>query len=130
MSDKVIVARHDTTHGSVRSYTIGFVLSIVLTLIAFWMVNSNVSSGWTLVISLGVLAIAQLFVQLIFFLHLGRESKPRWNLSVLLFAAMVVIILVFGSIWIMKNLEYHHGQQISEEKIIKDEGYDNSHSDH
>ena len=64
----------------------------------------EIFSGWTLVGALAALAVAQLMVQLVFFLHLGTESKPRWNLTVVLFALMVVVILVFGSLWIMKNI--------------------------
>jgi cytochrome o ubiquinol oxidase subunit IV len=73
------------------------------------------------------LALVQLFIQLIFFLHLGRESKPRWNLSALAFAVIVVVILVFGSLWIMASLDYHGGHhstpQTSDEYIIQDEGF-------
>ncbi len=125
---KTVVARHDTTHGSVRSYTIGFVLSLVLTLTAYLLVVNDVFSSWTLVGVLATLAITQLVVQLIYFLHLGRESRPRWNLTVMSFAVMVVVILVFGSLWIMKNLQYNHTHTMSPSDttkfIIHDEGYD------
>jgi cytochrome o ubiquinol oxidase subunit IV len=105
---KAIVVRHEGTGGSVKSYTTGFILSLVLTLAAYITVVQELFSGWTLVGVLATLAVTQLMVQLVFFLHLGRESKPRWNLTVALFAAMVVSILVFGSLWIMKNIQYNH----------------------
>ncbi len=54
------------------------------------------------------LAIVQFFVQLFFFLHLGHESKPRWRILIFSFMLLVVVIVVFGSIWIMQNLDYHH----------------------
>lgn len=95
------------SHSSSRSYVTGYVLSIIFTIVPYFLVVNNVVEGWGLVLALAGFAIAQLFVQLIFFLHLGRESKPRWNLLVLLFAVLVVVILVFGSLWIMKNLNYH-----------------------
>lgn len=91
----------------VLSYVIGFVSSIILTLVAYILVVNHVMSGAGLVAVIVGLAIIQLFVQLFFFLHLGEESKPRWNLMALLFAAMVVIIVVFGSLWIMNNLNYN-----------------------
>jgi cytochrome o ubiquinol oxidase operon protein cyoD len=124
----VIAARHETAHGTVRSYTVGFVLSLVLTLAAYLLVSHGVYDGWALVGALAVLAVTQLFVQLGFFLHLGRESRPRWNLTVMLFAVMVVFIVVFGSLWIMKNLQYnhhHHGLTPAQtnDLIIHDEGY-------
>jgi heme/copper-type cytochrome/quinol oxidase subunit 4 len=64
-----------------------------------------------MLVALAVLALTQLFVQLTFFLHLDRESKPWWNNIVLAFAVTCVFIIVGGSIWIMSNLNYHHGPQ-------------------
>ena len=56
------------------------------------------------------LAVVQLVVQLVFFLHLGRERQPRWNLLAFAFMAIVLLILVLGSLWIMNNLNYHMTQ--------------------
>lgn len=124
---KAIVARHETAHGTARSYTAGFALSLILTLAAYLIVSNNVFSGWALVYALTALAVTQLAAQLIFFLHLGRESRPRWNLTVMLFALMVVFIVVFGSLWIMKNLQYNHvhggSPSQTNQFIIHDEGY-------
>lgn len=124
---KPVIATHEISYGTVRTYTLGFGLSLGLTVAAYLAASHHVVSGWTLLIALTVLALSQLVVQLIFFLHLGHESRPRWNLNVLLFAAMVVFILVFGSLWIMKNLNYNHHAVApvneSDQAIIKDEGY-------
>lgn len=120
---KPVVSHHDTANSSVQAYSIGFVLSLALTLTAYVLVTKEVLTSWSLVYALSGLAIAQLFVQLHFFLHLGRGSKPRWRLHALLFAAMVVVIVVFGSLWIMKNLMYGHANVPSETELIKDEGY-------
>jgi cytochrome o ubiquinol oxidase operon protein cyoD len=124
---KIVVVHHEQAHGSLKTYTAGFVLSIILTLVAYVLTVRQMISGWALIFILAGLAVLQLFVQLIFFLHLGRESKPRWNLWVLVFAAGVVIMLVFGSLWIMYNLNYNHIQSRSPQEtnkfIIKDEGY-------
>lgn len=89
------------------SYAIGLILAILLTNAAFILVGSKLLSGWPLVFALTGLAICQLWVQLRYFLHLGDESRPRWNLLAFLFAAVVICILVFGSLWIMKNLHYN-----------------------
>lgn len=121
--NKAVVSHHETAQGSAKTYATGFALSIILTLAAYALVVKGIASGWALVFILAALAISQLLVQLVFFLHVGRESKPRWNLTVMAFAAMVVIILVFGSLWIMKNLQYNHAKVPSTEQIIKDEGY-------
>lgn len=117
----------DTSEGSVLSYTLGFVASLILTFGAYTVVTSSNYSRGILIGVTAVLAIIQLFVQLYFFLHLGRESKPRWNLIALSFALMVVLIVVIGSIWIMNNLSYNGGHSSSpsdtDSYIIKDEGF-------
>ncbi|HUD10972.1 MAG TPA: cytochrome o ubiquinol oxidase subunit IV [Candidatus Saccharimonadia bacterium] len=95
---------------TLRSYVTGFVLSLMLTLVAYMFVESHVSSSPPLFSTpflIGLilsLAMAQFIVQLIFFLHLGTETKPRWKLTVFLFMVVVVGIVVIGSLWIMKNL--------------------------
>lgn len=92
-------------HGTYRSYIIGFVLSIVLTLAAYFLVTEHVLAGWTLIFAIIGLSIVQVLVQLLFFLHLGQEPKPYWNLISFLFMALVVGIIVAGSLWIMYNLD-------------------------
>jgi cytochrome o ubiquinol oxidase operon protein cyoD len=123
--NKVVAAEHEVDPGSIRSYSIGFGLSLILTIAAYAVASRQLASNWTLIYVLVVLAITQLFVQLIFFLHLGRGSRSRWNLTVAAFAGMVVLILVIGSLWIMKHLNYSHDslspQQLNK-SIIKDEG--------
>lgn len=94
------------THGSLLSYVSGYVLSLYLTITAYVMVTHHLFSNHGLVAAVVILALIQFLVQLLFFLHLGRETKPRWKLFVLLFMVMVVLILVFGSLWIMDNLNY------------------------
>ncbi|HVV14958.1 MAG TPA: cytochrome o ubiquinol oxidase subunit IV [Candidatus Paceibacterota bacterium] len=100
-----------------KTYILGFVLSIVLTVVAFWLVWRHVASGHefpsheTLVPLLVLLALGQLAVQLICFLHVAREKRPRWNLAALGFAVLIVAILVGGTLWIMRNLEHMQGMQ-------------------
>ncbi|HLG90861.1 MAG TPA: cytochrome o ubiquinol oxidase subunit IV [Candidatus Saccharimonadales bacterium] len=116
-----------------RNYIAGYIFSLSLTLAAFLLVwryvdsDRQIFSEGFLFAWIAALALVQLFAQLIFFLHLGRESKPRWNLAVLAFAATIVIILVFGSLWIMANLNYRGGHgtspQQTETYIIEDEGF-------
>ncbi|HXR50030.1 MAG TPA: cytochrome o ubiquinol oxidase subunit IV [Verrucomicrobiae bacterium] len=126
MSARPVISHHEESHGSFKSYTAGFVLSITLTLLAYAFASHQVARGWGLIYLLAVLAVIQLFIQLVFFLHLGRESKPRWNLTVFSFALMVVVIVVFGTLWIMKNLSYDHhtlSPQQASQYLVKDEGY-------
>lgn len=105
----------DQYHGSYPAYISGFILSLILTLCAFILTNWHVGNHHSLpsdkfmLIALAILALTQLFVQLMFFLHLDRESKPWWNNTAFAFAIITVITIVGGSIWIMSNLDYHHG---------------------
>lgn len=108
-----------------RSYITGFILSIALTLAAYFMVVEQKFAARSLLFIVGVLAVIQFIVQLVFFLHLGRESKPRLNLTMLLFALLVVVIVVFGSLWIMVNLDYNHETLSPSEAgqyLLEDEG--------
>ena len=98
---------HHSAHGTYISYTIGFVLSIALTLSAFGLVVSNTLPSHIEIFAVIILALAQLATQLFFFLHLGRESRPRWNSLVFYFALLIVLIVVIGSLWIMQNLDYN-----------------------
>ncbi len=97
----------------VQAYIAGFALAIALTVAAFALVWAYVGSDGAvfsravLLTSLTVLAIVQLFVQAVFFLHLSSERKLRLNLYSTFFTIFVVLIIVIGSIWIMYNLNYN-----------------------
>lgn len=113
--------------GSVRSYSIGYVLSIVLTLGAYIPVvlfqNSHdtfFSQGLLIALVIS-LAVMQLFVQLIFFLHIGHESSPRWNLVFLVSTVSIILLVVLGSLWIMYHLNYNMMPRNMDTFIQKDE---------
>jgi cytochrome o ubiquinol oxidase subunit IV len=95
---------------NLSSYLAGFTISLCVTLTAYILVINHLFSRRLLIAAVAGLALVQFMTQLLFFLHLCRETKPRWKLGVFLFMIMVVLILVFGSIWIMSNLNYHHDQ--------------------
>jgi cytochrome o ubiquinol oxidase operon protein cyoD len=102
-----VVKDHEAVHGSSRNYVIGFILSIALTLAAYLPVHYHTLSKGVLVALITTLAIIQFVVQMLFFLHLNQETRPRWRLLAMLFMLIVVGILVFGSLWIMNNLNYN-----------------------
>ncbi|MEO5691139.1 MAG: cytochrome o ubiquinol oxidase subunit IV [Candidatus Saccharimonadales bacterium] len=105
------------------SYTIGYALSLIFTLnayIAVTQTDDGITSG--LIVLLVGLAVAQLVVQLVFFLHLGRESKPRWNGMAFITMCMVVFFIVAGSIWIMNSLDYNMMGDHVDTMIVEDEG--------
>ncbi len=99
-------------HGDLRSYITGFVISILLTLIPYFVVVKHLLTGYMLVAAIVLFGITQLLVQLVFFLHLSPKAKAKWNLIALVFTALIVIILVVGTLWIMNNLSANMSQAI------------------
>lgn len=91
-------------HGSITSYIIGFVSSILLTVASFLLVINTTLTGKPLIYTIVSLALIQAILQLIFFLHVGQEPKPRWETVVFFFMLLVLLIISFGSIWIMNDL--------------------------
>ena len=105
-------SHHDTEqhddgapHATLRGYLTGFVLSVVLTAIPFWLVMGKVfySSALTAAILLGFAAV-QIVVHMIFFLHMDAKSEGGWNLLALIFTLVLVVITLAGSIWVMYHL--------------------------
>lgn len=86
-----------------KSLIAGFVISLALTLAAYFAVVLEVFVGWMLVAAILLLALAQFIAQMLFFLHIAEGS--RWNRFVFWNMVLVVIILVLGSLWIMNNLD-------------------------
>lgn len=91
-------------HGNAKSYAIGFIGSLLLTALSFFLAWTHLLEGSALILTIIGLGLAQAILQLIFFLHLGQESKPRWELLIFLFMVMVLFIIVLGTIWIMYDL--------------------------
>lgn len=100
---------------TVMGYVIGYLLSFVLTVTGYSLVVYKSASPW-LITTLIILAIIQLIVQLVFFLHLGDEVRPRYKLASFLLMGGVLVIVVVGSIWIMDNLDYNMMHMTSDEK--------------
>ncbi|AKH62411.1 MULTISPECIES: cytochrome o ubiquinol oxidase subunit IV [Photorhabdus] len=97
-------AHTGASHGSLKSYIIGFVLSVILTVIPFWMVMDGSASHATILTTVVGLAVVQILVHFIYFLHMNTSSEERWNLVALLFTILIIGIVVVGSLWIMYNL--------------------------
>jgi len=96
---------HDDYHGTVKGYTIGFLLSVVLTAIPFWLVMAKVlpSSGVTAAVILGF-AVVQIVVHMVYFLHMNTKSEGGWNMLALIFTLVIVVITLAGSLWVMHHL--------------------------
>lgn len=91
---------------TVMRYTVGFVLSLLLSLVSYYYVILRGDSPLLLLL-LGILAITQMIVQLVYFLHLGDESRPRWKQMSFIFMFLMLLIIVVGSLWIMSNLDHN-----------------------
>lgn len=96
-----------TYRKKVKQYAIGFIVSLVLTFSAYFIVTNTYLEGMAAMIAVGVLAFSQMVVQLIFFLHLGEESRPRVKLFAFISMSIVLLIIVVGSLWIMSHLNYN-----------------------
>jgi cytochrome o ubiquinol oxidase subunit IV len=92
--------------GSLRRYATGFVLSVVLTAAAFALVMYGVWSRPATVAAILVAAVVQILVHLRYFLHLDASSRARWNVLALLFAVLIMVLIVGGTMWIMIHLSY------------------------
>ena len=88
----------------VAIYTIGLALAVVLTATSFWVANTSLLWSAGVLLGLAVLAIAQMGVHLVFFLHITTGSDSTNNVLALAFGVLVVILVAAGSIFIMANL--------------------------
>ena len=91
-------------HVTSKGYVTGFVLALLLTIISFSLVMTDIVSRQVAVIGLFVAAVAQMLVHLHYFLHLDRSSAQRWNVLALAFTALLLFIFVAGTIWVLYTL--------------------------
>ena len=91
-------------HGSLKDYAIGFIASLILTSLSFSLVVFKLLSGNDLLHAIVALALIQAVVQLIFFLHVGQEAKPKWETAIFLLMFVILLIIAIGSLWIMYDL--------------------------
>jgi cytochrome o ubiquinol oxidase operon protein cyoD len=97
-------------HGSTGrwpSYLIGFALAAGMTAAAFALSTSHWLTPASLVAALVVLAIGQMIVHLIFFLHITTAPAQKTNILALLLTLLIVSLMVIGSLWIMTQLNSH-----------------------
>lgn len=96
----------EAASGSLRSYTLGFLFSLVLTIIPFALVSTGSLSHTATLVCIFAAAILQMVVQLHYFMHLDTSSGMYWNMFSLLFTLFIMVLFVGGSIWIMHSLHY------------------------
>lgn len=99
----------DAHHGWNASYKpqfIGFTMSFLLTVAVYRIVTHYELTNFLLHFTIVGFALAQALIQFVFFLQLGLESKPHWAFITFLFTALILVIVIGGSLWIMTNLNY------------------------
>lgn len=90
------------SHGSVKSYITGFILSVILTGIPFWMVMTGTFGKLTTIVVIVILAVVQIVVHLKYFLHLNFGSEQgKLDAYSFMFAALIIVMVVGLSIWII-----------------------------
>jgi cytochrome o ubiquinol oxidase operon protein cyoD len=101
---------HDESvpHSTLKGYTIGFVLSVILTVVPFWLVMGKVfeSSSTTALVILGFAAV-QIVVHMIYFLHMNTKVEGGWSMLALIFTLVLVVITLAGSLWVMYHLNHN-----------------------
>lgn len=94
------------SHATYKAYLTGFVLSVVLTVIPFWMVlgepTDNVYLAVFVIFALGSV---QIVVHMFYFLHLDIRTENGWQAMSALFTFVLLVIVLAGSIWVMFHLE-------------------------
>lgn len=90
-------------HGSLRGYTVGLLLSVALTLAAFATVMTGALPARLALAGMVGLCVAQLLVQLVYFLHLGTGPGQRGNTAIFVCTGLLIAIVVAGSLWVMHN---------------------------
>ena len=94
-------------HGTTSSYVAGFVLSLIFTIIPYYLVINHKFSTSALISTIISFGIAQMIVQVVFFLHLGRGPKPFYNIIFFFATVGLIVVVIGGSVFIMNNLHYN-----------------------
>jgi cytochrome o ubiquinol oxidase subunit IV len=93
-----------TVREGIARYVIGFVLASLLTAASFYALDTSLIWGPAIPIALVVLAIAQMGVHLVFFLHINTAPDNTNNVLALAFGVLIVALVIGGSLWIMDHL--------------------------
>lgn len=96
---------HRAGHSSIRNYMTGFVLSLILTAIPFWLVMGNVIESKTVTVAaIMILGAIQMVVHMVYFLHMNSRSEGGWTMMALIFTIVILVIVLAGSLWVMYHL--------------------------
>jgi cytochrome o ubiquinol oxidase operon protein cyoD len=113
---------HRPEQGRTRAYIIGFILSLVFSLIPYYLVVNHRLAGNVLLATILGFALVQMIIQITFFLSIGRGPKPNWQLYFFISTVGIILAVVGGSILIVHNLHYNMQPSDQTKKLINDEG--------
>ena len=99
---------HEHGGGGIQGYVIGLALASGLTIASFYIAATDVVWGPSIPMALIVLAIAQMGVHIVFFLHITTGPDNTNNVLALAFGILIVALVLFGSIWIMSHLNHNN----------------------
>ncbi len=95
----------EAPHSTFSGYMIGFIASVILTVIPFWLVMGDVfSTQNATVVAISGLALVQILVHMVYFLHMNFHSEGGWNMLSLIFTVVLVFITLAGSLWVMYHM--------------------------
>ncbi|HEX5258326.1 MAG TPA: cytochrome o ubiquinol oxidase subunit IV [Sphingomicrobium sp.] len=100
---------HDSLMSETISYVVGLGLALLLTGVSFWVASTSALWGPGVAVGLVVLAIAQMGVHLVFFLHITSGPDNTNNVLALAFGVLIVFVVMIGTIWIMAHLAANMG---------------------
>jgi cytochrome o ubiquinol oxidase operon protein cyoD len=96
----------DGPHGTLKDYLTGFILSVILTAIPFWLVMGDVAwSKQTIAFVIMAFAAVQMVVHMVYFLHMTPKNEDGWTLTSLVFTLILVVITLAGSLWVMYHMD-------------------------
>jgi cytochrome o ubiquinol oxidase subunit IV len=91
----------------VRSYLLGLALAIGLTIASFWVARTHIIYGPSVPVALVALAVAQMGIHLVFFLHITTAPDNTNNVLALALGVLIVFVLVFGTVWVMAHMNHN-----------------------
>ena len=100
---------HDSLMSETISYVVGLGLALLLTAVSFWVASTSNIWGPGVAMGLVVLAIAQMGVHLVFFLHITTGPDNTNNVLALAFGVLIVFLVMIGTIWIMGHMNANMG---------------------
>lgn len=97
----------DSIAAELRGYLLGLGFSIILTAASFWAVGTPLIYGPGIIMAIAVLAVAQMGIHLVFFLHLSTAPDSLNNAVALAFGMLMAGLIIFGSVWVMHHLDHN-----------------------